>query len=604
MVAGPEVSRLVSRYESTSEKKTKHHKHHEETPSSQKSFLDKVGRLYTTLEEMGNPFQEESNDLYALDTKDIADPTKAALVKTHHSTGAEQFKAFMEGLKKDRSTCFYGPIKKNNTAFFSHEQEPSKFREKAIKEDCHLFSRLFISCQSRECDLHEFFQYENQPFPASLSENGQLYTCLKSQLVDIIKSKVTLPDSEPTEVDCIVVDGSALVNASPPGTVKTFDAYANENIMPTVQHYANKYNRTDIIFDIYEEGSLKSETRSKRGVGVRRKVTESSKTPPNWKGFMRNSTNKTELFKFLADKIARTTTTNPVIVTKEADAMANQQVLLSDVTPCTHEEADTRIFVHVKSAVLQGNHSVIIKANDTDVVVIAIHAMKLLKEMGLEKLWISYGQGIHTCWIPIHEVVENIGPAKVSGILFFHAFTGCDVVSAFRGKGKKTAWQTWDVSDDVVNQTFTELSQNPSTFDERHLISLERFVVAMYDRSSTSMTVNETRLDLFARKQRLYMCIPPTQASLRQHAKRAAYQGGIIWGQATEPKPTLPSPSDWGWFKQGDIWQIHWTDLPPIAVSCQQLTKCGCQKGCHNRCKCYRCGLPCTALCSCICQQN
>lgn len=97
---------------------------------------------------------------------------------------------------------------------------------------------------------------------------------------------------------------------------------------------------------------------------------------------MRNSTNKTELFKFLADKIARTTTTNPVIVTKEADAMANQQVLLSDVTPCTHEEADTRIFVHVKSAVLQGNHSVIIKANDTDVVVIAIHAMKLLNSFG------------------------------------------------------------------------------------------------------------------------------------------------------------------------------------------------------------------------------
>ena len=26
-----------------------------------------------------------------------------------------------------------------------------------------------------------------------------------------------------------------------------------------------------------------------------------------------------------------------------------------------------------------------------------------------------------------------------------HAFTGCDVVSAFRGKGKSTAWQTWDV---------------------------------------------------------------------------------------------------------------------------------------------------------------
>ena len=34
---------------------------------------------------------------------------------------------------------------------------------------------------------------------------------------------------------------------------------------------------------------------------------------------------------------------------------------------------------------------------------------------------------------------------RSSGILFFHAFTGCDTVSAFRGKGKRSAWQTWDV---------------------------------------------------------------------------------------------------------------------------------------------------------------
>jgi len=33
-------------------------------------------------------------------------------------------------------------------------------------------------------------------------------------------------------------------------------------------------------------------------------------------------------------------------------------------------------------------------------------------------------------------MVSSIGPEKVGGILFFHAFTGCDVVSGFRGKGK------------------------------------------------------------------------------------------------------------------------------------------------------------------------
>jgi hypothetical protein len=39
-----------------------------------------------------------------------------------------------------------------------------------------------------------------------------------------------------------------------------------------------------------------------------------------------------------------------------------------------------------------------------------------------------------------------------------------------------------------------------------------------------------------------------------------------------------------------------------IAVSCQELLKCGCNKeNCSNRCKCYKAGLSCTTLCSSKC---
>lgn len=81
-----------------------------------------------------------------------------------------------------------------------------------LKEDCQLFSKLFISCQSRECDLQEFFRHENQQFPASLNEGGKLYTCQKSQLAAILESHVGIPDTEP-EADTIIIDGSALVNS-------------------------------------------------------------------------------------------------------------------------------------------------------------------------------------------------------------------------------------------------------------------------------------------------------------------------------------------------------------------------------------------------------
>ena len=65
---------------------------------------------------------------------------------------------------------------------------------------------------------------------------------------------------------------------------------------------------------------------------------------------------------------------------------------------------------------------------------------------GLKTLWIAFGQGASAKFIPIHDVVSALGRGKTDGIIFFHAFTGCDTVSAFRGKGKKSAWRTWSVN--------------------------------------------------------------------------------------------------------------------------------------------------------------
>ena len=62
----------------------------------------------------------------------------------------------------------------------------------------------------------------------------------------------------------------------------------------------------------------------------------------------------------------------------------------------------------------------------------------------------------------------------------------------------------------------------------------------MYDRSSAATGVDEARLHMFARKQRPHDSILPTQAALREHAKRAAYQAGVIWGQATAHRVKMP----------------------------------------------------------------
>ena len=602
MVAGPEIIRLVSAYETEVQSKESNEQttHHEQTPHAQKTFLERVSKLSLALQHLGSPFQEESQDLYSIDNKDIAHPSSAELLQTHLDRGRTKFQKFSDSLANN-AVSFYEPIKKNRTDFFRQEAAPvEQSKQKLLKEDCQLFSKLFISCQSRECDLQEFFQHENQTFPASLSEGGRLYTCQKSQLTSVLESHVTLEDKEP-KTDVLIVDGSALVHALPPKKGKTFEGYALCDFLPVIQSYSSKYTSSHLVFDVYNTSSLKAEARLQRGQGGRRKVTDKNTIPSNWRNFLRHDANKTELFQFLADKVAQMSATNVVIATKGSAVLSTHEASLQGLEKCSHEEADTRIFLHAKYATEHGAKTITVKANDTDVLVVAVSAFSTLHNLGLEKLWVAFGQGQSLRWIAVHDLCNSLGQEKVNGMLFFHAFTGCDTVSAFRSKGKKTAWQTWNIFPEA-STVFSKLSHYPLRVEESDLKVLERFVILMYDRSSTAGTVDEARLDMFARKQRAYEAIPPTRGALLQHTKRAAYQAGCVWGQATQCQPQPENPAEWGWQKSGEAWQVLWTTNSPLAKSCQQLTKCGCKAGCRGRCKCYKLGLPCTALCTCKCE--
>ena len=66
---------------------------------------------------------------------------------------------------------------------------------------------------------------------------------------------------------------------------------------------------------------------------------------------MRDSKNKTGLFHFIADRIADMDKVDPVIVTKKDLVLNNHEIRLDDMSPCSHEEADTGMFVHARHAV-------------------------------------------------------------------------------------------------------------------------------------------------------------------------------------------------------------------------------------------------------------
>ena len=56
-------------------------------------------------------------------------------------------------------------------------------------------------------------------------------------------------------------------------------------------------------------------------------------------------------------------------------------ISLNEVAPCNHEETDTRLFLHAKNATEDGSRGVVIKASDTNVVVIAVSVMSSFRRV-------------------------------------------------------------------------------------------------------------------------------------------------------------------------------------------------------------------------------
>lgn len=78
-----------------------------------------------------------------------------------------------------------------------------------MKQNCSLFSQLYVSCQVRNGDLVEFFKHENQAYPPSLAQFGDLRHGSKSDLL-VQLEKTTESSNEAPSVDALVLDGAAL----------------------------------------------------------------------------------------------------------------------------------------------------------------------------------------------------------------------------------------------------------------------------------------------------------------------------------------------------------------------------------------------------------
>lgn len=197
-------------------------------------------------------------------------------------------------------------------------------------------------------------------------------------------------------------------------------------------------------------------------------------------------------------------------------------------------------------------------------------------------------------FLAIHKIAAALGDRKCKALRGFHAYTGCDTASFFVGKGKKTAWKVW-MSNDEATQAFIELGKDTPVVNNDLLQRLEAFVVRLYQ--GDTKNVNELRKYLFVGDNRSLFTIPPTAAALHQHALRAAYQAGVVWGRCLAAGD-VPGPSSWGWEIRDGAWVPIWTALPHIWNEARQKDNCGCKTGCTTkRCSCVAAKLPCWVSC-------
>ena len=135
-----------------------------------------------------------------------------------------------------------------------------------------------------------------------------------------------------------VIDGAAFVNMNGPKSSTTYGEYCEDELLSKLKLISQNTKRLDLVFDVYSENSLKSQTRENRGGGIRISVRKDTPFCKDFQKFMRNDTNRTELFKMIAEAVIQIPEKLATIVATIGNKIASNSSLEKlNIEPCNHE---------------------------------------------------------------------------------------------------------------------------------------------------------------------------------------------------------------------------------------------------------------------------
>ena len=357
--------------------------HHDEGRKRQDDFSVDVRNLVDALRSRGNPFLEAGVDLVNLDGR-ISNPKDVSAI---YGKGKDQYDQFVNDVIATRNTPLDSPIKNNAFQLFKITKRRKAQQPKVplLKASISLFGQLYIATTERRgdnCDMDTFFVYESHSFPTSLANgNEKMYHSTKSDIIHCIEKEAEAVSNGATETDtqqqrdCVVQDGGQHIHQLDARGTGTFEQFTQRLFLKHLQVELRKVSRLDIVWDTYRPMSIKGHTRDECGHGVRLNVGPNVRIPGNLSEFLRDSTNKVELFKYLSGEVMqRFHSGGDIYITMSNGTTVGHVGHGEDMTTvCNQEEADTRIILHIPHALNCGFSSILIKTSDSDVIAILIH---------------------------------------------------------------------------------------------------------------------------------------------------------------------------------------------------------------------------------------
>ena len=285
-----------------------------------------------------------------------------------HETGKYIHNKYVAQVLEELTLPITNTIKRQNVLTFSNRSVTSRKGGKSGSEqrNTSLVTKLFLSLQSHpDADVREFFLYENQKEPPSLSTHGSLRSGKKSDILECLKVPSGCGDGV-KDATVIIMDMAAVVHIVWPTAAQTFLAYVANHLVPYLQSQISpQVTRMDAIWDNYPENNLKSITHQRRGIGPRTRIGDGQTRIPkhDWSsGFLKNTENKKELFPFLSKQIIKSDMKGVLLLsTNLENVLSNRTYDVSALQPCNHAEADTTILLLLAHAAQHGHRKAVME---------------------------------------------------------------------------------------------------------------------------------------------------------------------------------------------------------------------------------------------------